>query len=153
MVRSTVRALLVATAVAVSVGVPSVEAASLDDFGRCLSREGATFYGASWCGYCRKQKETLGAAMSGVRYVECSINGRRDQTAPACTEAGIRGFPTWVFKDGGRASGHQSLSSLAARTGCSLPSKGAGTGSGSAKPPSGGAKPSGPKVIEIPQGL
>lgn len=124
-------------------------AASLADFGRCLTREGAVFYGTSWCPYCKAQRHALGAAMTHVRYVECSVGGGRDETAAACTSAGVGSYPTWVFGDGSRASGAQSLASLAAKTGCPLPEG----STRSAKPSSGAAKGAnpGPKIIEIPQ--
>jgi glutaredoxin len=142
-------------------------AASPEDFGRCLARKGATFYGASWCPHCRGQQQTLGDAMPGVRYVECAVQGRRDTPASACTAAGIESYPTWVFADGTRAQGEQSLAALASKTGCTLPSSGgkAADASGSKaanasggkaaaptkKNPSGSQPPSGPKIIEVPQ--
>jgi hypothetical protein len=98
------------------------------EFGRCLTQRGAVFYGTSWCPHCRAQRRILGASMSYVRYVECSVRGDHEAQAPACTRAGIRAYPTWVFGDGSRAEGEQSLASLAARTGCELP--GAATSEG-----------------------
>jgi glutaredoxin len=137
---------VVAAALASTTVVAS--ASGLAEFGRCLGRQGATFYGASWCPHCRRQREALGEAMSGVRYVECAVDGGREATASACTAAKVNSFPTWVFADGSRAAGAQSLAALAAKTGCALPSEGghkshAGTPGETARPP-------GPKVIEVP---
>lgn len=113
---------LVIATVVVSLGATArVDASTLQDFGSCLSREGAIFYGASWCPHCQAQRETLGAAMPRVRYVECSVNGERTSTRE-CERAGVQSYPTWVFADGSRASGEQSLASLAKKTGCELPS-------------------------------
>jgi glutaredoxin len=90
------------------------------EFGRCLTQRGAVFYGTSWCPHCRAQRRILGGAISYVRYVECSVRGDQEAQAPACTKAGIGAYPTWVFGDGSRAGGEQSLANLAARTGCKL---------------------------------
>jgi glutaredoxin len=99
----------------------AVDAAGLDGFGRCLKQAGATFYGASWCPHCAAQRQTLGDAMSHVRYVECSEDGDRGAPARPCKAANVSSYPTWVFADGSRASGEQSLEALAAKTGCTLP--------------------------------
>ncbi len=96
------------------------DAATLQTFGRCLKSKGATLYGASWCPHCRAQRDTLGDAMDSVRYVECAVDGSREQAA-ACRNAKVNGYPTWTFGDGSRASGEQSLEELAAKTGCTLP--------------------------------
>jgi glutaredoxin len=96
--------------------------ADSEEFGRCLTRKGATFYGASWCPHCRAQRRILGRAMSRVRYVECSVGSNRRAQTSACKKAGVQGYPTWVFADGLRVGGQQSLESLAARTGCKVPS-------------------------------
>jgi hypothetical protein len=95
-------------------------AVTLAGFGRCLKSNGATFYGAAWCGHCRAQRETLGDAMEYVRYVECSVD-REDGPARACRTADVDSYPTWTFADGSRAGGAQSLAALAAKTGCTLP--------------------------------
>jgi thiol-disulfide isomerase/thioredoxin len=98
-----------------------VGAMTLQNFGRCLKSKGATFYGATWCGHCRAQRETLGEAMDYVRYVECAVDGEREESTPACRKAKIDGYPTWTFADGSRAGGKLSLERLAKKTGCELP--------------------------------
>jgi len=128
------------------------EAANLTPFGRCLGQSGAVFYGASWCPHCRSQRMTLGDAMDHVRYIECSDPSDPDRPAAACRSANVHSYPTWIFRDGSRLSGELSLGTLAAKTGCTLPS-----GAGAPPPaPRGGAEPaarpisSGAKVIEVP---
>ncbi|HEY2774985.1 MAG TPA: hypothetical protein VGK20_13140 [Candidatus Binatia bacterium] len=96
-------------------------ATTLEDFGRCLAQEGATFYGASWCPHCRAQRTTLAEAMPFVQYVECSVAGPDAPQAAACTKANVETYPTWTFADGSQEDGEQSLTSLAAKTGCRLP--------------------------------
>jgi hypothetical protein len=124
-------------------------ASDLAEFGRCLSSKGAVFYGASWCPHCEAQKQTLGEGMSSVRYIECAPGGSRTSTATECTSAGVSGYPTWVFSDGSRASGAQSLAKLAAKTGCENPAAGGGQRLGGK--PEVKKSPKGPKIIEVPQ--
>jgi hypothetical protein len=110
--------LLCGLAIAIALASPA-GARSLATFGMCLAREGAIFYGASWCPQCRAQQTQLGGASRYVHYVECSADGGRD-TADECREAGITGYPTWVFADGSRKPGRLSIDPLADRTGCKL---------------------------------
>lgn len=110
--------LLAAPAIAIALASPA-GARSLATFGMCLAREGAIFYGASWCPQCRAQQKQLGSASRYVHYVECSVDGGREKTSE-CEEADITAYPTWVFADGSRQSGRLSVETLARRTGCSL---------------------------------
>jgi glutaredoxin len=126
-------------------------ASELGDFGRCLTSEGAVFYGASWCPHCKAQKDTLGEALPGVHYVECAEGGKRQGNAKACEDAKVDSYPTWVFKDGSRLGGAQSLETLAKKTGCSLTEKKTtyhhgGSGRIYTRP----TGPKGPRIIEIP---
>jgi hypothetical protein len=43
-----------------------------------------------------------------------------DRSCEPQAEAGVHGYPTWVFPDGSQASGRQSIETLAARSGCPL---------------------------------
>jgi len=79
------------------------------DLARDLNASGARMYGAFWCPHCLEQKEAFGAeAMGAFPYVECFPDGWKKgmEQAPACKEAGIRGYPTWVINgkkiEGGR---------------------------------------------------
>lgn len=91
------------------------EAGANDAFAQCLTRAGAVMYGTDWCPHCQAQKAQFGPSFRYVQYVNCDAN------RAACDAAGVTGFPTWVFPDGGEAlAGEQSLATLAARTGCLL---------------------------------
>ena len=92
-----------------------------DAFAQCLTEQGAMFYGAFWCPHCQEQKAMFGRSKDKLPYTECSAPNGQDQL-DVCKEAGIKGYPTWVFKDGSRLSGPQQLSALAEKTGCVLPS-------------------------------
>ena len=53
---------------------------------------GATFYGASWCGFTKKQLAELNiteANTKGLDYVDC------DNQEELCASKGIEAFPTW----------------------------------------------------------
>lgn len=84
----------------------------------CIAEKGAKFYGAHWCGYCRKQKARFGAAASSLPYIECYEPGTKNKL-PLCSE--IRGFPTWHFADGKTRRGALSFEALAGATGCAVP--------------------------------
>ena len=94
------------------------------EFSECLRDKGVKAYGAGWCGYCKKLKETFGGeAQVEPFYIECQ-NADRTPTehSETCTEEEIRGFPT--IKLNGEASKLSALSSLedfAQETGCVVP--------------------------------
>jgi glutaredoxin len=87
-----------------------------DEFASCLSEKGATMYGTDWCPHCKAQKELFGKSFKNIIYTNC------DKAKNLCDEAGVEGFPTWVFGEE-RASGTQSFAKLAEMSGCELPSE------------------------------
>ncbi|OIO19646.1 MAG: hypothetical protein COY69_01335 [Candidatus Magasanikbacteria bacterium CG_4_10_14_0_8_um_filter_32_14] len=92
----------------------------LDDFAKCLQKQGATFYGAFWCPHCKEQKAEFGKSAKYLPYVECSTADSNGQL-PVCTNQKIEGYPTWIFADGSRQSGKIELQELADKTSCELP--------------------------------
>jgi len=68
----------------------------LETLAKCLSEKGVKFYGASGCGYCKKQKEVFGEAAQYLPYIECIDEETRKMTSQ-CQEAGIQSYPTWEF--------------------------------------------------------
>ncbi len=88
----------------------------LEALAKCLSEKGAKFYGAYWCGWCNRQKESFGEAAQYLPYVECSDEETREMTAP-CKEAGISSFPTWEI-EGEKSSGFKDLEELAELSDC-----------------------------------
>jgi hypothetical protein len=92
----------------------------LDGFAQCLSDSGAKFYGTFWCPHCNNQKKMFGTSKKYLPYIECS-NADGSEQLPICKEAGIEGYPTWVFADSSRLSGEISLATLAEKTQCVLP--------------------------------
>jgi len=97
------------------VNTPSAEPAKYSAFAECLTNSGAILYGTEWCPHCKAQRVLFGDALSKVNEVDC------DEESDLCKEAGITGYPTWVFGDETRRSGTQPLADLAEITGCKLP--------------------------------
>lgn len=92
----------------------------LDGFAECLKTSGTVFYGAYWCPHCQATKRMFGTSASKLPYVECSTTDGSGQTQ-ACTDKGVEEYPTWVFPDGSRLFGEQTLSALSEKSGCPLP--------------------------------
>lgn len=95
------------------------ELTSKDLFAQCLAEKGAKMYGAYWCSSCKKQKELFGDSFDHAPYQECATPGVEGQVKP-CREAEIEAYPTWVFADGSRETGVQTLADLGQKTGCQL---------------------------------
>jgi hypothetical protein len=92
----------------------------VDAFAQCISLSGAKFYGTFWCSHCQNQKKMFGPSQKLLPYIECSTLNGQDQL-PICKEAGIEGYPTWVFADESRLSGELSFETLSSKTQCPLP--------------------------------
>lgn len=101
--------------------VKSNAPSAYDGFAQCLTEKGVKMYGAWWCPHCQNQKDLFGSAFQYVDYVECSP-GTGNSMLPVCKDAGVEGYPTWMFADGTKASGEQSFEALAAKSSCELPS-------------------------------
>ncbi|MBI2141292.1 hypothetical protein HYU16_02605 [Candidatus Woesearchaeota archaeon] len=95
------------------------EPGKYDDFAKCLTENGVKMYGAYWCPHCQNQEEMFGSSWKYVNYVECSLPNRAGQTQ-VCSEAGIKGYPTWEFSDKSRVGGEMTFGQLADKSGCSL---------------------------------
>jgi uncharacterized membrane protein/glutaredoxin len=83
---------------------------------RCLTEKGVKFYGAYWCSHCAKQKQLFGSAVKYLDYVECSLPDRKQTSV--CIDQNIKTYPTWIFADGTRLTGEQSLEILRSQAGC-----------------------------------
>ena len=84
---------------------------------QCLKNSGVVFYGAFWCPHCKTQKADFGDAVPALPYIECSTADGNSQTA-ICQQKGIQNYPTWIFADGTRLTGEQSLQTLATKASC-----------------------------------
>lgn len=82
---------------------------------KCLTENGAKLYTASWCGHCKNQKEAFG---DGIEYLDNTECAQGDGWAQACTDAGVKAVPTWIYGDGKTQTGNTPLATLAAENGC-----------------------------------
>lgn len=96
------------------------KAGRLDVFAACIKDAGAKFYGAFWCPHCQKQKAMFGSSARRLPYIECSTPDGKGQL-PICIEAGVTGYPTWIFADSTIKTGEVSLEDLGQITQCQLP--------------------------------
>lgn len=85
---------------------------SPESLAKCLKDSGAKYYGSKNCGYCKKQNAMFGGAAKDLPYIECTENQK------ACQDAGVTGYPTWVFADGKKQSGAIPLETLKQLSGC-----------------------------------
>ena len=91
------------------------------ELAQCLVKKEAIMYGAYWCGYCTKEKETFGPAWEVMQknYVECTDKANSER----CSEVAVNhqlSFPTWKFKNGKVVRGYTPnfLEVLARESGC-----------------------------------
>lgn len=109
-------AVLAALAVggAALLAAPPKTTLALDSFAQCLKEKGITMYGAGWCPHCQNEKKAFGDSFKFVPYVECPDEPKR------CLDAGVTGYPTWIFPHGEKLVGEQGLQKLSEESGCTL---------------------------------
>lgn len=83
-----------------------------DTFAKCLTAKGAIMYGANWCSHCQNEKKAFGESFKFINYVECPQNPKQ------CLDAGVNGYPTWIFSNGKKLVGEQGLKKLSQASGC-----------------------------------
>lgn len=76
-----------------------------DLLAKCLTEKGVKMYGAFWCGHCQNQKKAFGSSFQYINYQECTIDGKQNSFAQVCQDAGIEGYPTWIFPQGSEQIG------------------------------------------------
>lgn len=97
-------------------GVKNNQAApALTAFARCLSEKGLVMYGTDSCEWCQKQKADFKSAWQFIKYVNCFNDVQQ------CSALAIESTPTWIFPDGKRVVGYQTLGQLSQLSGCELP--------------------------------
>lgn len=89
-------------------------------FASCIKDSGAIFYGAFWCPHCQNQKKLFKESAKLLPYFECSTPDGQSMLS-VCQEAGIKGYPTWMYSNGTTSSGEQTFSEISAATSCPLP--------------------------------
>jgi len=89
-----------------------------DNFTKCLSDSGAKMYGTYGCKHCQNQKNMFGSSLKYLDYVECSLSD--GSQASACSSAGVRVYPTWIFGSGTKVEGELTFQKLSEYSGCKL---------------------------------
>jgi hypothetical protein len=98
---------------------PVADSGKLAALAECLTSKGAKMYGTYWCPHCQQQKKDFGIAFEKINYIECAVpNDPRAPQVQACADAGIKGYPTWMWPDGSTLEGDQSFKNLADKAGC-----------------------------------
>ncbi|MCP4195300.1 MAG: tandem-95 repeat protein [Planctomycetaceae bacterium] len=97
----------------------SPTAPDLVQFAKDITDSGTIFYGAAWCGHCTSQKEAFEDGQSYLPFVEVTSSDRTPNQIAIDND--ITTFPTWVFADGTRLTGFQTLETLAERAGIAIP--------------------------------
>lgn len=88
---------------------------------QCLANSGTTtFYGASWCPHCARQKALFLSSAKNLPYVECSTAGAGSPQTQICIDENITSYPTWQFGEGVRTSMEIAPIDLAAVSKCEL---------------------------------
>jgi hypothetical protein len=87
-----------------------------DGLAQCISDSGAKFYGAWWCPHCQATKAMFGKSAKLLPYIECSDKSQKQ--TKQCDDIGIKGYPTWIFKDESRLTGELTFEQLAEKTSC-----------------------------------
>jgi hypothetical protein len=91
------------------------EKTDLNSFAKCLAEKQITMYGTDLCLSCQNQKKAFGKSFLFVPYVHCPSNPL------LCSTKGVKTYPTWIFPDGKKLIGAQSLKNLSRESGCPLP--------------------------------
>ena len=102
-----------------SVTIQNEAPIDLVQFAQDLADANAVFYGAAWCPHCTAQKELFQDGQSFLPFVEVT---NPDKTPnQIAIDNNITEYPTWVFDDGSRLVGEQTLEALATAAGISIP--------------------------------
>ncbi len=100
----------------IQIAIGTVDLAAL---AQALSDSGARFFGAGWCPFCTEQKELFEDGGKLLPFEEVTNPNRTLNDLGM--EFEVTTFPTWLFEDGTRLEGLQSLQLLAAAAGVEMP--------------------------------
>eukprot|EP00668_Euglena_longa_P012027 GGOE01014451.1.p1 GENE.GGOE01014451.1~~GGOE01014451.1.p1 ORF type:complete len:326 (+),score=96.57 GGOE01014451.1:113-1090(+) len=92
----------------------------INDFARCIGRNGFVMFGSMSCGHCLQQKALFGEAFQFIPFVSCASGSN-------CTQHRVTGYPTWLQlvndREQQRHVGILSLATLGNLTRCILDGK------------------------------
>ncbi|MBX3420123.1 MAG: tandem-95 repeat protein [Pirellulaceae bacterium] len=99
---------------------PEGEAADdLVAFAKALAATSTKFYGGAWCRFCSEQKRLFEDGAKYLPYIEVTNPDRTPNQI--ALDNNITTYPTWVFPDGSRLTGVQSLATISQRSGVAIP--------------------------------
>ena len=102
-----------------TITIDIVTAEDLVGFAQALEESETEFFGAAWCPACTAQKELFEDGGQFLPFTEVTNSDRSRNTVGDTNN--INFFPTWVFPDGTRLEGEQTLETIAQRSGVSIP--------------------------------
>ncbi|MCX6712573.1 MAG: peptidoglycan-binding protein [Candidatus Vogelbacteria bacterium] len=82
----------------------------------CLNKKGVRVYTILECPACEQQANLFGKNWPAVQKIDCGTYP--SNISATCTNAGIKGFPAWVFGDGSKLEGSQTFPSILEHSGC-----------------------------------
>jgi large repetitive protein len=88
-------------------------------FAKAIAATETTFFGAAWCRFCADQKRLFEDGGDYLPYVEVTNPDRTPNQI--AIDNNITTYPTWVFPDGSRLEGLQSLQTISQRSGVPIP--------------------------------
>jgi cyclophilin family peptidyl-prolyl cis-trans isomerase len=97
----------------------NIGAVDLVAFANALKAAGAKLYGAGWSAETTAQKELFEDGGQFLDFVEVTNSDRTPNST--ATQNNITTYPTWIFADGTRLEGVQTLQALSDHTGISIP--------------------------------
>ncbi len=104
-----------------SVTVGASDAANLVGFAEALANANAQFFGAVWNQTSTDQRELFDDGGQFLPFVDVTNADRSLNQAAADNNIEVADLPVWVFADGTRLEGVQSLQSIAAASGIAIP--------------------------------
>lgn len=107
-------ALLLVVLISYLVYLDSITPGAYDEVAKCLTEKGVMMAGTDWCHFCQNQKSLFGKSFKYVNYKNC------DFEQEWCSANGVERYPTWVFPDGTKYLGVQSLETLGELAGCEV---------------------------------
>jgi cyclophilin family peptidyl-prolyl cis-trans isomerase/glutaredoxin len=103
----------------ITVSDPNAQVIDKVAFAKALTAAGAIMYGADWCPHCTATKNLFEDGKLYINFVEVT-NPDHSPNAIA-TANNITSYPTWVFANGQRLTGQQTLEAISAASGVPIP--------------------------------
>ena len=91
----------------------------LVQFAKNLTAAGVKFYGAAWCPHCTAQKELFQDGQNDLPFID--VTNPNHSQKPEFASLNIQEYPTWVFPDGTRLTGTQSLDQISSASKVAIP--------------------------------